>query len=80
MRGLDAVGVRTRPDRPYPYALPDADRPFAEDHEHAVYVAAVATAYWQTLSRVNLLLERFAADWAGKTSLVHHSGLPEGRG
>ena len=48
MRGLEAVGVRTRPSRPYPYALPDANRPFAEDHEHAAYDPAVATAYWQT--------------------------------
>jgi hypothetical protein len=71
-RGLDAIGVRIRPARPYPYALPDAERPFADDFEHATYDPAAATLYWQTLSRVNLLLERFAADWAGKTSPVHH--------
>jgi hypothetical protein len=69
-RGLDAIGVRTRPARPYPYGLADSSRPFAEDHEHATYDPAAVTRYWQTLSRVNLLLEEFAGGWIGKTSPV----------
>jgi hypothetical protein len=69
-RGLDAIGVRTRAARPYPYGLPDSSRPFAEDHEHSTYDPAAVTRYWQTLSRVNLLLEEFAGGWTGKTSPV----------
>jgi hypothetical protein len=71
-RGLAAVGVAVRPARPHPFDLPDARRPFAEDDEHATYDAAAVTRYWQTLSRVSLLLEEFAGNWAGKTSPVHH--------
>jgi Family of unknown function (DUF5996) len=71
-RGLDACGITVRPERPHPFDLPDARRPFVEDHEHADYDPAAVTRYWQTLSRVNLLLEEFAGDWAGKTSPVHH--------
>ena len=71
-RLLDEAGVATRPARPHPFDLPDAGRPFAEDEEHASYDPAAVTRYWQTLSRVNLLLEQFAAGWSGKTSPVHH--------
>jgi hypothetical protein len=71
-RVLDAAGVPARPARPRPFDLPDAGRPFAEDEEHASYDPAAVTRYWQTLSRVNLLLEQFAAGWSGKTSPVHH--------
>jgi hypothetical protein len=69
-RGLEAVGVRTRSARPYPYGLPDSGRPFAEDHEHATYDPAAVTCFWRLLSRVNLLLEEFAGGWTGKTSPV----------
>jgi hypothetical protein len=72
LRGLDAVGVGTRPARPYPYGLPDSSRPFAEDLEHAAYDAAAVTRYWHTLGRVNLLLEEFAGGWMGKTSPDRH--------
>jgi hypothetical protein len=58
--------------RPYPFDLPDADRPFADDTEHASYDPAWATRYWQVLSQVNLLLEEFAARFSGKVSPVHH--------
>jgi uncharacterized protein DUF5996 len=71
-RSLDAAGVSTRPARLHPFDLPDADRPFDQDEEHAGYDPAAVTRYWQTLSRVNLLLERYAANWSGKTSPVHH--------
>jgi hypothetical protein len=69
-RGLDAVGVRTRPARAYPYGLTDADRPFAEDTEHATYDPEAVTRFWRTLSRVDLVLEAFAGRWTGKTSPV----------
>ena len=52
--------------------LPDADRPFADDTEHASYDPAWARRYWQVLSQVNLVLEEFAAWFSGKVSLVHH--------
>lgn len=71
-RGLDAVGVDVTVKRPRPFDLPDADRPFAEDTEHATYDPAAVTRYWRVLSRVNLLLEEFAGRWSGKTSPVHH--------
>lgn len=33
--GLATLGVKTKIDRPYPFDLPDADRPFSADTEHA---------------------------------------------
>jgi hypothetical protein len=71
-RGLDAVGVDAEPAIARPFDLPDADRPFSEDTEHADYDTEAVTAYWRVLSRVNLLLEEFARGWSGKTSPVHH--------
>jgi hypothetical protein len=70
-RGLQSMGVHAWPAHPHPYGLPDAARPFAEDEEHAGYDPAAVTRWWHTLSRMNLLLEEFAADWAGKTSPMH---------
>lgn len=70
--GLDALGIDVRIDRPFPFDLPDADRPFAEDTEHATYDPAAVTRYWTLLGQVNLLLEEFAARFSGKTSPVHH--------
>ncbi|MFI6319029.1 DUF5996 family protein [Nonomuraea sp. NPDC050556] len=46
--------------------------PFAEDTGHAAYDPALITRYWQILSQVALVLERYAADFCGKTSPVHH--------
>jgi Family of unknown function (DUF5996) len=57
---------------PYPFDLPDADRPFADDTEHASYDPAWARRYWMVLSQVNLVLEEFAARFSGKVSPVHH--------
>ena len=57
---------------PYPFDLPDADRPFADDTEHASYDLAWARRYWMVLSQVNLVLEEFAARFSGKVSPVHH--------
>jgi uncharacterized protein DUF5996 len=71
-RGLDALGIDVPVGGLRPFDLPDADRPFAEDTEHATYDPAAVTRYWRVLSRVNLLLEEFAGRWSGKTSPVHH--------
>jgi hypothetical protein len=72
LAALRSVGVRVEPAIPHPYDLPDADRPFAEDSEHASYDPILVTRYWQVLSQVNLLLEEFAARFSGKISPVHH--------
>lgn len=69
---LDSLGVDGSIPDATPFDLPDAGRPFAEDHEHAVYTPEHATRYWQVLSQVDLLLEEFAAGFSGKTSPVHH--------
>ncbi len=63
--GIDLADAR-------PFDLPDADRRFADDTEHATYDPAAATRYWQVLSQVGLLLEEFAGRFSGKTSPVHH--------
>lgn len=72
-RALAAVGV-TGVDLTdaRPFDLPDADRPFAQDTEHATYDPAAVIRYWQVLSQVNLVLEEFAGGFSGKTSPVHH--------
>lgn len=69
---LIALDIDAAPQHPYPYDLPDARRPFAEDHEHRSYDPAAVTRYWRVLSQVNLLLEEYAAGFSGKTSPVHH--------
>lgn len=60
------------PEHPYPFDLPDAARPFAEDDEHATYDPAAVNRYWTVLTQVMLILERYAAGYSGKTSPVHH--------
>jgi hypothetical protein len=69
---LAALGVRVAIERPHPFDLPDAGRPFDEDIEHAGYDPVWANRYWRVLSQVNLVLEEFAAGFAGKASPVHH--------
>jgi len=69
---MAALGVRAGIERPHPFDLPDAGRPFEEDTEHAAYDPAWANRYWRVLSQVNLVLEEFAAGFAGKASPVHH--------
>lgn len=69
---LDSLGVDGSIPIARPFDLPDADRPFVEDKDHATYVPEHATRYWQVLSQVNLVLEEFAAGYSGKTSPVHH--------
>jgi Family of unknown function (DUF5996) len=72
LQALAELGITVAIAHPYPFDLPDADRPFAEDTEHASYDPAWATRYWQVLSQVNLVLEEFAARFSGKVSPVHH--------
>jgi len=69
---LAAVGVAVTMPSPRPFDLPDSNRLFAEDSEHASYDPAWANRYWRVLSQVNLLLEEFAGRYWGKTSPVHH--------
>ncbi len=71
-RGLATVGADIAIAQSRPFDLPDSDRPFAEDTEHASYDPAAVTRYWRVLSQVNLLLEEFAGNYSGKTSPVHH--------
>jgi hypothetical protein len=72
MDALRALGVHVDIDRPVPFDLPDADRPFSDDTEHASYDPVWANRYWQVLSQINLMLEEFAARFSGKVSPVHH--------
>jgi hypothetical protein len=72
LEALATLGVEAAIGLPRPYDLPDADRRFADDTEHAAYDPAWARRYWQVLSQVNLLLEEFAARFSGKVSPVHH--------
>jgi hypothetical protein len=72
MEALATLGIKATITIPRPFDLPDADRPFADDTEHASYDPAWARRYWQVLSQVNLLMEQFAARFAGKVSPVHH--------
>jgi hypothetical protein len=72
LQALATLGVEVTIANPRPFDLPDADRRFADDTEHAAYDPAWVTRYWQVLSQVNLVLEEFAARFAGKVSPVHH--------
>jgi Family of unknown function (DUF5996) len=72
IQALAALGIRARIAIPRPFDLPDADRGFADDTEHATYDPAWAGRYWQVISQVGLLLEEFAARYSGKVSPVHH--------
>jgi hypothetical protein len=72
MDALRSLGIDVDIDRPVPFDLPDADRPFSDDTEHASYDPVWANRYWQVLSQVNLILEEFAARYSGKVSPVHH--------
>lgn len=77
LAGLAAIDADVVIAHPYPFDLPDADRPFAQDTEHASYDTRAVGKAWQILSRISLILEEFAADFSGKTSPVHlfwHSG------
>ncbi|MDY0813943.1 DUF5996 family protein [Kitasatospora purpeofusca] len=68
---LASLGIRVELPFPRPYRLPDADRPFAEDVEHATYDPVLANRAWQVLGQVALVLEEFSARFSGKASPVH---------
>jgi Family of unknown function (DUF5996) len=72
LAALAGLGITVAIAHPYPFDLPDADRPFADDTTHASYDPASARRYWVVLSQVNLVLEEFAARFSGKVSPVHH--------
>jgi hypothetical protein len=72
MDALRSLNIHVDIDWPVPFDLPDADRPFSDDTEHASYDPVWANRYWQVLSQVNLILEEFAARYSGKVSPVHH--------
>ena len=72
LQALATLGITVTIAHPRPFDLPDADRPFADDTEHASYDPAWANRYWRVLSQVNLVLEEFAAGFSGKVSPVHH--------
>lgn len=55
-----------------PFDLPDADRRFADDTEHASYDPAAVQRYWRILAQVNVVFEEFAGRFSGKTSPVHN--------
>jgi hypothetical protein len=66
------AGLGIRPEIwAVPYDLGD-DTPFAEDTRHAHYDPLLINRYWRILSQVAQLLDRFAADFAGKISPAHH--------
>ncbi|MEV0415517.1 DUF5996 family protein [Streptomyces sp. NPDC050448] len=71
LAALDRVGVAVTIAHPRPYGLPDAQRPFAEDTEHASYDPFWVNRHWQVLSQVNLVLEEFSSGFSGKISPVH---------
>jgi Family of unknown function (DUF5996) len=72
LAALAALGVRVDIAVSRPFDLPDAERPFAEDVEHATYDPVAANRYWRVLSQVACVLEEFAAGFSGKVSPVHH--------
>ena len=72
VRALADLGIAVDITDARPFDLPDADRPFAADTEHASWDPVAVTRYWQVLSQVNLVLEEFAGRFSGKTSPVHH--------
>jgi hypothetical protein len=72
LAALAGLGITVAIAHPHPFDLPDADRPFADDTEHASYDPAWVSRYWRVLSQVNLVLEEFAARFSGKVSPVHH--------
>ncbi|MEU1625380.1 DUF5996 family protein [Streptomyces sp. NPDC020096] len=72
LNALRSIGVAVNIEHPHPFDLPDAERPFADDTEHASYDPFWVNRYWQVLSQVNLVLEEFSAGFSGKISPVHH--------
>ncbi|MEV0247612.1 DUF5996 family protein [Nocardia sp. NPDC050712] len=70
MRALRDLGIEVTLARPYPYDLPDAHRPFAEDTEHADYVPDLAQHAFRVHSQVGRILEEFSSTFSGTISPV----------
>ncbi|MBH0778571.1 DUF5996 family protein [Nocardia bovistercoris] len=68
--GLAELGVDMAMPHPHPFDLPDAERPFARDIEHADYDPDQARAAFGVLSQVGRILEEFSATYSGKVSPV----------
>ncbi|MET9344830.1 DUF5996 family protein [Nonomuraea sp. NPDC003804] len=67
---LDELGIDVE-IQAVPYDMADST-PFALDTRHAAYDPVLVNRYWIVLGQVAQVLERFAADFCGKTSPVHH--------
>ncbi|MFC9894567.1 DUF5996 family protein [Nocardia sp. NPDC127579] len=70
MAALREVEVGAMVARPYPYDLPDRERPFAEDTEHADYVPELAQRAFHVHSQVGRVLEEFSSTFSGTISPV----------
>ncbi|MBF6521162.1 DUF5996 family protein [Nocardia farcinica] len=67
---LGDLGIDLVMRNPHPFDLPDADRPFEEDTEHADYDPDAVRLAFQVQSRVGRILEEFSATYSGKISPV----------
>ena len=67
---LRTLNVDPHIANPYPYDLPDKERPFAEDTEHNTYVPEHAHRAFRVYSQVGRILEQFSASFSGKVSPV----------
>lgn len=70
LEALGMLGIDASIARPYPYDLPDKERPFAEDTEHHTYIPEHAERAFRVFSQVGRILEEFSASFSGKVSPV----------
>jgi hypothetical protein len=70
MKALSELGIEVVVAHPYPYDLPDKDRPFVEDTEHHEYDPVWANKAFHVYSQVGRILEEFSATYSGKISNV----------
>ncbi|MGV9821199.1 DUF5996 family protein [Nocardia xishanensis] len=70
MGGLGDLGIEVVMPHPHPFDLPDADRPFEDDTDHAAYDPDKARKAFHVHSRVGRILEEFSATYSGKISPV----------
>jgi hypothetical protein len=69
MARLDELDLATE-IWPVPVEIPDAI-PFPDDEVHHAYDAAAVSAFWRMLVEIERVLDRFRADFVGKSSPVH---------
>ncbi|MBF6213577.1 hypothetical protein IU433_13015 [Nocardia puris] len=70
LAALSALDIHVVIPNPHPFDLPDADRPFEQDTEHASYDPQQALAAFRVQSQVGRILEEFSATYSGKISPV----------